>query len=142
MARSPRASSPRGSSITRQHLRLVFTPDAGARSRQPRISQRSVTAGRWTGVSCRLSVPCRTGCPYSHLPPQMQSAKLIPQLTRDKIASHPIFSLVSAPACALAEPGLALLPAPLWDLEFVDFLAASLAALAAAPILFFRTPQG
>jgi hypothetical protein len=47
------------------------------------------------------------------------------------------FSLVSAPACALAEPGLALLPDPLWDFEFVDLLAASLAALAAASICSF-----
>src|ERR1035438_3384656 len=47
------------------------------------------------------------------------------------------FSLVSAPACARAEPGLALLPDPLWDFEFVDFLAASLAALAAASICSF-----
>src|ERR1700692_207873 len=47
------------------------------------------------------------------------------------------FALVSAPACARAEPGLALLPDPLWDFEFVDFLAASLAALAALSICSF-----
>ena len=51
------------------------------------------------------------------------------------------FSFVSAPACGRAEPGLALLPDPLWDFELVDFLAASL-AVGGSLHLFFHAPQG
>ena len=42
-----------------------------------------------------------------------------------------------ASVCICAGLGAGLLLAPLWDFEFVGFSAASLAALAAAPICSF-----
>lgn len=44
---------------------------------------------------------------------------------------------MSASVCTCAGLGAALLLDPSWDFEFVDFLAASLAALAAASICSF-----
>ena len=46
-------------------------------------------------------------------------------------------SFVLASVCSCAGLGAALLLEPLWDFEFVDLLAASLAALAAASICCF-----
>ena len=69
--------------------------------------------GRWIGVSCRSSVPCRTGCPYSRQPLQMHLRELAGTSTdsgHDCGSSD--CSLVSAVACTRADPGLALLLDP------------------------------
>ena len=52
-----------------------------------------------TIVSCRSSVPRRTGCPYSRQGPQFDLWEQTPQLTRDMIAGHPISRQSGTAAC-------------------------------------------